>query len=563
MRYYKIAFWWLLLTCACWMGATTSVADAQANLGSGRVTQVVALDGGCVSVSGNSVQSWNVQQGKTYRVTLSNVTECSGDELSIVVRSSATGNIPLTASKVSEGTYEFTITMPANACYTYPITYSCDGNFWFARRSDGERFQAHLRAAIFDSNCNFVEEDRDCGTGCPPDYYCMMNAPTVPYQLSGSVFGGTAPYTCNATVVGNGWSVVDCSVDSYGNISVTYDVPNPSTADRTATFTITVTDANNCTTECFVTVRGLAGCTVTPDAAVVCYGDTATFEAIPSGGVGTITYMWSGPNNYMSDQPSITVGMPGIYSATLTDGLGFTTTCCAALGVASINGPDELCTYLCGEYTAMVDFGFGVDTSGLTYSWSVEDGCTIEEPANGASVRVCASGMAGMCMLKLQVGGSVSFECDGVATQAFVMHEEPCEKHITVETCGCTPGYWKNHPGAWMATGYMPTQLVSTVFDCAHPYANLTLMQALNLRGGSGVDGAKQILLRAAVAALLNAAHPEVGYSCFDNDPAQVIAFVNAALCSNNRRTILDAAYYLDMCNNAQDCPLDGHDNRK
>ena len=43
---------------------------------------------------------------------------------------------------------------------------------------------------------------------------------------------------------------------------------------------------------------------------------------------------------------------------------------------------------------------------------------------------------------------------------------------------GCTPGFWKNNPGAWQ--GYVPTQKVSSLFSAAPtPDANDTLMQAL------------------------------------------------------------------------------------
>jgi hypothetical protein len=39
---------------------------------------------------------------------------------------------------------------------------------------------------------------------------------------------------------------------------------------------------------------------------------------------------------------------------------------------------------------------------------------------------------------------------------------------------------------------------------------NNTLMEALNFGGGKGVEGAAKILFRAAVAAILNATHPNL-----------------------------------------------------
>jgi hypothetical protein len=114
---------------------------------------------------------------------------------------------------------------------------------------------------------------------------------------------------------------------------------------------------------------------------------------------------------------------------------------------------------------------------------------------------------------------------------------------------GCTPGYWKNHLGSWV--GYAPGQTVGSVFT-GSLYGSSTLLQALNFGGGSGVAGGQQILLRAAVAALLNAASPDVDYTM---TTAEVIAAVNAALASGSRATMLTLAAELDADNNLG-CPL-------
>jgi hypothetical protein len=121
---------------------------------------------------------------------------------------------------------------------------------------------------------------------------------------------------------------------------------------------------------------------------------------------------------------------------------------------------------------------------------------------------------------------------------------------------GCTPGYWKQpqHLDSWVATGYSPNQTLESVFNIPDSLGldNVTLQQGLSLKGGSGIQGASQILLRAAVAALLNSAHPDVDYP---RTTASVIADVNAALASGNRSTILNLASALDADNN-RGCPL-------
>jgi len=147
-----------------------------ANLGDGKVINVVSTDGSCIAgPNGNAVQSWEVQQGGTYEVTIAGVTDAGNGgtdpTIEVIVKSSNTGNQCLTAFNQAPGVYTFTITMPANSCQTYPITYGSTGcaenTAKFARRNDGGNFQSHLRAATFDGSCNLTGQDNDCG-GQPP-----------------------------------------------------------------------------------------------------------------------------------------------------------------------------------------------------------------------------------------------------------------------------------------------------------------------------------------------------------------------------------------------------------
>ena len=120
---------------------------------------------------------------------------------------------------------------------------------------------------------------------------------------------------------------------------------------------------------------------------------------------------------------------------------------------------------------------------------------------------------------------------------------------------GCSQGFWKNHPEAWGPTGRSETDLVEVVFAGAIPYVDSedTLLQALRYRGGRGLEGGARILLRQAVAALLNEAHTGVSYT---QDVADVITSVNEALASDDRDEMLSLAGMLDIYNNLG-CPLD------
>lgn len=122
---------------------------------------------------------------------------------------------------------------------------------------------------------------------------------------------------------------------------------------------------------------------------------------------------------------------------------------------------------------------------------------------------------------------------------------------------GCTPGYWKNHTENWEE--YAPTQKVNTVFTSTKTVftslGNQTLATALAGGGGTGTTGAAKILLRAATASVLNAAHEGVGYPLRRAGSNGIIARVDRALQSNNRSTMLNLASELDRLNNLG-CPL-------
>jgi len=150
-----------------------------------------------------------------------------------------------------------------------------------------------------------------------------------------------------------------------------------------------------------------------------------------------------------------------------------------------------------------------------------------------------------------------------VNTAAFVTNDSGATGEDTVTipvevTCdeaadGCTPGYWKNHTSNWGPTGYLPGDHVSAMFSATPaPYASKTLLQALNLKGGKALNGAREILLRAAVAAMLNASDPRLNYAL---SPAEIQALVNAVIAGNDRGAIIDLAALLDGYNNAG-CPL-------
>ncbi len=132
-----------------------------------------------------------------------------------------------------------------------------------------------------------------------------------------------------------------------------------------------------------------------------------------------------------------------------------------------------------------------------------------------------------------------------LAAMAFVGLASACDY-------GCTPGYWKNHPENWQCPNVGPDEVMDP------PYADLdgdgdldTFMDALNYKGGSGDAGAERILLRAGVAAYLNACAFDYPYDF--SDDSDFFDYLGDPV--GQRQGMLDLAGYFDYYNNAG-CPF-------
>lgn len=117
---------------------------------------------------------------------------------------------------------------------------------------------------------------------------------------------------------------------------------------------------------------------------------------------------------------------------------------------------------------------------------------------------------------------------------------------------GCTPGFWQNWTGA--PPGLQPNAWLATGYDWWDPFTepgfvdafrSATLLEVLELGGGG-----KRALGRHAVAAVLNAAHPDVDY---DLTEAQVVAMFNDVMLNDGDVTALKNLF---ENLNEQGCPL-------
>lgn len=186
-----------------------------------------------------------------------------------------------------------------------------------------------------------------------------------------------------------------------------------------------------------------------------------------------------------------------------------------------------------------------------TYTWSdvqVAIWRLLEDPANsGLDLTGWDEDRVGEIIALAQASGEVFTPGSGDLC-VFILVPMNAEREITSQTSiialrlpgggeGCTPGYWKNNwvrwQGAEPGNAWTTPYVGGTKFDAVFgetitvrvgkaDVTNPTLLQALNAQGG-GVNA----LARHAVAALLNAASPDVDY---EYSVAEVIPMVQGAI---------------------------------
>ncbi len=142
------------------------------------------------------------------------------------------------------------------------------------------------------------------------------------------------------------------------------------------TYTVTVSDTNNCTAVQTATLNNIPGPainTMTPTNAT-CGNANGNISVTASGGTGALTYSWS--HNAVLNNPNATGLTTGSYTVTVTDTNNCTTS--QTVNIANLAGPtlvisnifDAACGLSNGEATVQVSGG----TAPITYSWSQSPG---------------------------------------------------------------------------------------------------------------------------------------------------------------------------------------------
>ena len=241
------------------------------------------------------------------------------------------------------------------------------------------------------------------------------------------------------------------------------------------TYTVTVTNANNCSASAvqLVTVNAIPNASINPTAASICNGQSTTLTASGGG-----TYTWSntgGSNAAATFSPSSTT----TYTVTVTNANNCTAAASSTVTVnpipnATINGPTTICAGLSATLTA---------SGGGTYAWSGSLG-------SAASITVTPTATT---TYTVTVTGTGS--CTATASQTVSVQSAPTAT-ITGSASICAGGTatltanggntytWANSLGSNAAINVSPTQTTTytvTVSVGANCTASTTKTVTVNL----------------------------------------------------------------------------------
>jgi PKD repeat protein len=260
------------------------------------------------------------------------------------------------------------------------------------------------------------------------------------------VTGGTTPYSYN-------WS----------NNAVTTSI----TSLTSASYTVTITDVNNCSASAAATVTNLGTISIsTASTNVLCHaGNTGSAAVSVNIGNAPYTYIW---NNGETDNTLTNIGA-GNYQVSVTDNLG-----CSAVASFTINEPAVLSASVTAQEPSCNGFNNGEakvnvagGTAGYTYLWSTNETIDSVKNLSAGSYSVTVSDVNGC-----SVSASTILSEPSAISLNFVSTNVTCFAGTNggafVSVNGGTPAYtynWSNGTTTETLTGLTAGNYAVTVTD--------------------------------------------------------------------------------------------------
>ena len=333
-------------------------------------------------VATSTTKSVSTSKAGTYTLTITDVNSCTSEAGTATVTVNQLPAKPtLTSQAICEGTTA-TITGPSG---TYTYTWQVPtGVATSTIKSVITSKAGTYTLSITDANTCTSEE----GTAT-----VTVNAlPPKPTLTSPVICEGATTTVTLSTPTGTNTYTYNWQVPT----GVATSTSNSVTTTKAGTYSLTITDANTCTSEVgtgIVTVNALPP-KPTLTSPVICEGATASVTMLTPTGTSTYTYTWSVPTGVATfTSNSVTTTKAGTYSLTITDA----NTCTSEVGTGIVT-VNPIPTFTISSPSVCLGSPLTITANPITgakpdynYTWQVPSGVT--NPGNVSSFPATTAGV--------------------------------------------------------------------------------------------------------------------------------------------------------------------------
>jgi subtilisin-like proprotein convertase family protein len=327
---------------------------------------------------------------------------------------------------------------------------------------------------------------------------------TQPAAALSTTQGATTNVSCFGQSNGSTSVTVSGGTSGYSYLWSNGRTTTNNTGLAAGTYTVTVTDANGCSSNRSITITQPSALSTTAGTTtnVACFGGTTGSTSVTvSGGTATYTYLWSNSRT----TANITGLSAGTYTVTVTDANGCNTNRSititqpsSALSSNLVSANNATCTT-----AGSIDITVSGGNSGYTYLWS--NGATTQD-LNGLSAGNYTVSItdAGGCTI---VNGPISINSVGTPSASITsINNVSCNGSTNgsanISVSGGTPGYnflWNNGASTQNINGLAAGNYSVTVTDAAGCVATIATVAVTQ-------------------PAVLSSAPTSTGASCAGND---------------------------------------------